>query len=112
MNIPVDLTLTTGVIVTLLVTVVGWVQLRWRALSDRVDGQAERAERHSDRIVGLEAAIRNLPGRDELHRMEVSVTQMAGEMKAVGALMAGQRDLMQRMEAVVARHEDHLLTKR
>lgn len=109
MNIPVDLTLTTGVIVTLMVTVVGWVQLRWRALSDRVDAQAERAESHSARIIGLEAAIRTMPGRDELHRMEVSITQMAGEMKVVSALLSGQGDLMQRMEAVVARHEDHLL---
>lgn len=100
--IAVDLTVTAGVIVTLVVTVIGWVQLRWRALSDRL-------ESHSTRIVGLEAAIRNLPGRDELHRMEISVTQMTGEMKAVSALMSGQRDLMARMEAVVARHEDHLL---
>ncbi|MBP7242946.1 DUF2730 family protein [Amaricoccus sp.] len=112
MNIPVDLTLSAGVIVTVLLAIIGWLQMRWGALSKRVDDQAARVEGHAARLTSAEAVIRTLPARDELHRIEVSLASMSGDMKTVSALLAGQRDLMQRMESVVARHEDHLLTKR
>lgn len=112
MNIPVDLTLSAGVIVTILLAIIGWLQVRWGALSKRVDDQAARVEGHASRLASVEAAIRTMPAREDLHRMEVSVTAMAGEMKTVAAIIRGHRDLMERMEAVVARHEDHLLTKK
>ena len=112
MSIPVDLTLSTGVIVTVLLFIVGWLRVRWGDISKRVDDQAGRIESHAERLTGMEAALRQLPAREDLHRMEVSVTAMAGELKTVAAHLAGQRDIMTRIEAVVARHEDHLLTKR
>lgn len=112
MNIPVDLTLSAGVIVTVLLAIIGWLQMRWGGLTKRVDDQAHRIEGHAERLTGVEVALRQLPAREDLHRMELSVSTMAGEMRTIAAHMAGQRDLMSRMEAVVARHEDHLLTKR
>lgn len=112
MSIPVDLTLSTSVIVAVLLAMVGWLRVRWAALDKRVDDQAARTESHAERLTGMEAALRQMPAREDLHRMEVSVTAMAGELKTVAAHMSGQRDLMTRMEAVVARHEDHLLTKK
>lgn len=112
MNIPVDLTVSAGVIVTVLLAIIGWLQMRWGALEKRQGALADRVEGHSTRLASVEAAMRSMPGRDELHRMEVGITKMAGKMETVAAHMAGQRDLMGRMEAVVARHEEHLLQKR
>lgn len=113
MSIPVDLTLSTGVIVTVLLAMIGWLRVRWSALDKRVDDQATRIDSHGDRLTGVEAALRQLPAREDLHRMEVSVTSMAGKMETVAAHLSGQRDIMTRLEAVVSRHEDHLLaTKR
>lgn len=110
MSIPVDLTLSTGVIVTVLLAAIGWVQVRWGVLSKRLDDQASRLESHAERLTGMEAALRQLPAREDLHRMEVSVTTMTGKLETVAAHLSGQRDIMTRLEAVVSRHEDHLLT--
>lgn len=112
MNIPVDFTVSAGAIITVLLAIIGWIQVRWGALSKRVDDQAGRIDGHAERLTGVEAALRQLPAREDLHRMEVSVTTMAGKMETVAAHLAGQRDIMTRLESVVARHEDHLLTKR
>lgn len=109
--IPVDLTVSAGVIVTVVLSIIGWVQMRWGALAKRQDSLADRVESHATRLASMEAALRTLPGREELHRMEVGIATMAGKMETVAAHMAGQRDLMSRMEAVVARHEDHLLKR-
>ena len=111
MSIPVDLTLSTGVIVTVLLAMIGWLRVRWAALDKRVDDQAARIDSHADRLTGMEAALRQMPAREDLHRMEVSVTAMAGELKTVSAHLSGQRDIMTRLEAVVGRHEDHLLKR-
>lgn len=111
MNIPVDLTISAGAVITVLLAIIGWVQVRWGALSKRTDDQADRLDRQESRIVAIETTLRAMPSKDDLHRMEMSVTSMAGEMKVVSALLAGQKDVMQRVEAVVARHEDHLLNK-
>lgn len=109
MNIPVDFTVSVGVIVTILLAIIGWLQVRWGALSKRVDDQAGRLEGHATRLTSVEAALRSLPEREDLHRMELSVTAMTGKMETVAAHLAGQRDIMARIESVVARHEDHLL---
>lgn len=110
MNIPVDFTLTAGVIITVLIAIIGWIRVRWGALSKRGDDQADRLDRQESRIVAIETALRAMPSREDLHRIEISVAAMAGDLKVATALLSGQKDVMQRVEAVVARHEDHLLT--
>lgn len=109
MNIPVDLTISSAAIITVMLAVIGWVQTRWMALSKRLDAQDERIGSHSNRIVSVEEAVRGLPTREDLHRMETGLVTMAGELKVVSTMIAGQKDILHRVENVVNRHEDHLL---
>ena len=50
-----------------------------------------------------------LPGRDDLHGLEIAMTQISGQLSVISEAMNGQREIMKRLETIVSRHEDHLL---
>lgn len=57
----------------------------------------------------LEQTVSNMPGKDELHQVRLTLVEMAGKMDVISAHMSGQKDVMKRLETIVTRHEDHLL---
>lgn len=109
MNIAFDLTVTVGVIVTVVLAVVGWFQQRNKQLAERIDGCHGRIDRHEARITSSEAALRELPGKEDLHGLSLSLAEMRGDMRELRASMDGQRQILARVETVVSRQEDHLM---
>ena len=74
---------------------------RFKLGSNRMDDQERR-------IAALEQTVQALPGKDELHNLEMMLSDMGGDMKAMRATMRGMSESLSRTENIVTRHEDHL----
>lgn len=85
------------------------------ALKSRSAAQHEtvmaRLVAQGERIGNLEQALRAIPAKEELHELEIAMTRLQGEMATMSEAMRGQSEIMKRLEALVGRHEDHLLKK-
>ncbi len=68
-----------------------------------------RMDRHDARLVALENTLLNMPGKDDIHSLHLGMSDLRGDMREVRAVMDGNHKIMQRLEAIVTRHEDHLL---
>ena len=77
------------------------VDVRFKAGSDRMDG-------HNLRLQALETTIQMMPDKDDQHRLQLTMTEMAGDMKAMRATMRGLADSQSRLEGIVGRHEDYM----
>lgn len=82
-----------------------------RANAKRLDEHGDRLQSHGNRLQALEMAQQQLPSSKEFHELEIVMTRVQGEMKTMSEAMRGQSEIMKRLEALVARHEDHLLKK-
>jgi hypothetical protein len=51
-----------------------------------------------------------MPAKDDMHQLQISLTSMAGDMRELRAVIRGNNDVMVRLETIVTRHEDHLLS--
>ncbi|WP_313350521.1 DUF2730 family protein [Paracoccus sp. (in: a-proteobacteria)] len=111
MNIGFDLTVTVGVIVTVALAVVGWIQQRSKTIDKRIDGCHGRIDRHENRLTAVESSLRELPGKEDLHGLSLSMAEMRGDMRELRASMDGHRQILSRVESVVSRQEDHLMRK-
>jgi len=99
--------------------VAAWIATRRKDVDIRFDALVAQLESHRTRIDAaevrqgrIEQEVENMPGRAELHRLELTLTQMAGNLSTICESMNGQREIMKRLENIVTRHEDHLLGDR
>jgi hypothetical protein len=118
MNPDVLLTILAGVLTTLSIVNIlytWWrtrdkdVEKRDKAVAERFTEGSKRMDRLDVRMASVEQSIRGQPSREDLHEVHLSVKGMEGELKAMLAVMEGSSKIMSRLEAIVARHEDHLL---
>lgn len=75
----------------------------------RLDAMAITLTALEQRISASEQTQRALPSKDDIHELELSMERLKGEMKTLSQVMAGQSQITERMEAILNRHEDHLL---
>jgi tetrahydromethanopterin S-methyltransferase subunit G len=80
-----------------------------RTNGKRLDEQGKRLDGIDSRVQAVEQMQRAGPTKDDLHRLELALGEIKGEMRAIGASMDGNNKVMERLETIVSRHEDHLL---
>lgn len=85
------------------------VDTRFDGINEQFKAGSKRMDGHDKDITALKQTVDALPAKEDVHRLELAMVEMAGEMKVIGTHMAGQKDVMKRLETVVTRHEDHLL---
>lgn len=73
-----------------------------RKNAERLEGHAKRLGDHDQRVAALEQAQRAAPAQADFHRLELSMSEMRGDVREMRAILG-------RMETIVTRHEDHLL---
>ncbi|HAW49178.1 MAG TPA: DUF2730 domain-containing protein [Roseovarius sp.] len=100
-----------GVILPLIVALYTFVATRRKDLDQKLENGDKRMDRHEARIARLEQTVQSMPGKDENHRLEMLLADMAGDMKAMRASMDGMQKSLERTEDIVGRHEDHLREK-
>lgn len=68
----------------------------------RLDNHSTRLTEHDHRIAAIEQTLRGVPGQTDFHALQLSLSEMRGDLREMRAIMG-------RMETIVTRHEDHLL---
>lgn len=66
-------------------------------------------EKLEARVSKNEQALHGLPDNEALHDLALSVTELAGDLRTMGERISGVAKSMERVEKVMARHEDYLL---
>ncbi len=113
-----DLTVTLTFLLSVLAMVFAWWRTRDRNLDQRFEAVdqrfregADRMTRHDARLNLMEAAMRELPTRSDLHQLQLGMSEMRGDMRALIAKLEGQSEIMTRVETIVSRHEEHLMER-
>jgi hypothetical protein len=73
---------------------------------------ATTLSRIETRLQSVELKQASLPTTEGMHQLELSMEQMRGEMKTMAVQMKGQTEIMERLEAIVGRHDNHLMQGR
>ncbi len=60
------------------------------------------------RIEKIERDLQHLPSKEDIHRLQLAITEMNGKLNEIRAESRGDRDLLTRVEAALTRHEDIL----
>jgi len=76
-----------------------------RAISEH----GARLDGHELRLQSVEQAQRSTPAREDLHKLQLAMADLQGEIKVMSTKLAGSSQIMERLEDVVSRHEQHLL---
>ena len=100
-----------GVILPLIVGIYTFFATRQKQNNARFDVAEERIGKVEGRVGALEQTIGAMPGKEDTHKLEMMLTEMAGDMKAMRATMKGMSESQHRTEDIVGRHEDHLREK-
>lgn len=111
-----DWTVSISLLISLFAMGFAWFKGRRKDLDEKFHGVAAELKDGSDRMTDLERRIaraeqslETIPGKDELHRVELAIRDMAGDIKAMTASQRSANDMLRRLDTVVTRHEDHLL---
>lgn len=79
--------------------------------SNRTKARREVTEALDRRLTKVESALRSMPSIQAVHALTVSMTQLSGELKAALARVDGLEDVVERVERIVNRQEEHLLAR-
>lgn len=99
-------------------TVANMLLLLWNIFSgpsrkngERLDAVASTMSNVERRVSAIEQSQHALPSKDDMHELEITMTGLRGELATMSEKLAGHVAIMNRLEATVARHEDHLMKK-
>ncbi len=87
-----------------------YIRTRRQDVDDRLKALEGRADKQDAKIKEVDQTIKSLPEKDDIHNMEIAITKLVGKIDVMGTHVEGQREVMKRVELVVTRHEEHLLS--
>lgn len=68
-----------------------------------------RIDSHEARLSSVEQTLTGMPGREDVHKMQLSISELGGYLREMRAEMKGTSEIIKRIEFSVDRHESHLL---
>lgn len=116
MNLFFDPTVTISVLMSFGTVFFAWfrtrkqdVEDRFRTVDDRLKLGSDRMDRFDVRIARIEQSYDSLPSKDDLHAIQLSLSEMSGDVKAMRANWGGMKDTVKAFTDTVRRHEQYLL---
>lgn len=88
-----------------------YIATRSKDVDGKIDAVDERCDRHERRIGRLETTVDSLPGKQDLHAIELHMASMKGDLERIDATLAAQREGTQRLVTVTERLETYLLNR-
>ncbi len=79
--------------------------------TNRTKARREVTEALDRRLIKVESALESMPTIQAVHELSVSMTQLSGELKTALARVDGLEDVVERVERIVNRQEEHLLAR-
>ena len=104
-----DWTISVPVVISVATFLFAYFRTRRADVDERFKTGSERMDRHERRIQTLEERQAAAPGIEEMHRIELQISEIGGMIGRMEAVMDGNGKIMTRLESIVSRHEDHLL---
>lgn len=112
-----------GFALSVMAIVFAWVRTRNQVVHERIEKLTagaevsreairDRLDRHEGRIQSVEQTVRAMPGKEDMHALQLELAKVAGAMGTMSAVMEGNQQIMRRLEIVVNRHEKYLLQER
>jgi hypothetical protein len=80
-----------------------------RVNKQQLDDHKATLDNHTLRLASVEQTLAGHPTQTDYGNLMLALEAMKGEMAVLRTQMKGVSDIMQRVEAMVARHENHLL---
>lgn len=96
-------------LLTFSLTVWGLMASGSRSNAKAIADHHDRFNRHEGRLSSIEQTLMGMPDAKELHALHLGMSELRGELQVTRAVMEGNSQLMERLEAIVGRHEEHLL---
>lgn len=82
---------------------------RKKDTDERFAAGSKRMDKHDTDIASLKQSVRSMPGKDDIHALQLEAVKQTGALREMQAVMDGNAKIMSRLETIVSRHEDHLL---
>jgi hypothetical protein len=98
-----------GVVLSLMAWIYAFFATRRKDLDRKLEEGRERMDRHSARIDRMEQTLQGMPGKDDMHALQLELIKQTGAMEKMAAVMEGNAKITERLEIIVTRHEQHLL---
>lgn len=92
-------------------SVVALAATLWSILSSGTRKNAKNIVVLEKRVEDIERRMENVPSMQGLHDLHISLTEVKGELSKIDAVINGHVTLMRRLESVVTRQEEFLLTR-
>lgn len=99
-----------------LTTLMNFVTNVWTIFSGPSKRNAAALAEHAKLIDDMQGQLQSVqlkqaaqPTTETMHQLELAMEQMRGEMKATAVQMKAQTEIMERLEAIVGRHDNHLM---
>lgn len=108
MNFTFDLTVTLSLLLSISAMIFAWLRTRRQDLDKRLHEGSKRMDNLELRVQRIEQSIAAMPGKDDMHKLEITLAQMGGEMKAQSAVLEAMAESVRRTEGILNRHEDFL----
>ena len=85
------------------------VEKQFEAVEEQFKAGSKKFAAVELRVELLESAVQELPKKEDMHALAITLSEMGGDMKAMRASLRAMTDSLARTERIVSRHEDHLL---
>lgn len=94
---------------TIVVAIYAYIASRRKDVDEAIGEVKSRMDRLDARVVRTEDTLNIMPGKDDMHGLQLELVKQTGAMNEMRAVMAGNAKIMERLETIVSRHEAHLL---
>lgn len=88
------------------------VEARFQRVDERFKEGSDRMDRHEGRIAGLEQSVKSMPSKDDLHQIEIGMTELAGTMKEIAAVIGANQSSLKSLDAAVSTMREYLLNNK
>ena len=79
-----------------------------KIIRDKQEGVEKQQDLEANRLLGVETTLKNLPTSTNLAALELTIERLTGRVRELEAVVAGQRDLMRRVEFQLDRVDSYL----
>ena len=88
-----------------------WWRTRDQNVETRFKAGSERMDRLDGRLASVEQTLRNLPAKEDLHRISLTIEELRGDMREMRASQSASADATRRQDIVLTRLEQFLLER-
>lgn len=82
---------------------------RFETVEGRLRDGSKRMDQHDLQIHSLQKTVEAMPTKDDVHKIELGILEVAGNQKQMTALLEANKEFMNRLSVVSTRLEDYLL---